>query len=150
MSKLEQTNLRHALWTGVVLMAFLGGCATNPPPEKGVAVEERTVTPGTGAATGGTTGSGVTGTSTGANPLRDPRNILSKRSVYFDLDSYAVKDEYKPLIDAHGKYLQTNRPARMTIQGNCDDRGSREYNIALGQRRADTAKRMMLLSGATD
>ena len=151
MSKLEQTNLRHALWAGVVLMAFLAGCASNPPPEKGVAVEERTIAPGTpGAGTGGTTGSGVTGTSTGANPLRDPRNILSKRSVYFDFDSYAVKDEYKPLVDAHGKYLQTNRPARMTIQGNCDERGSREYNIALGQRRADAVKRMMLLSGATD
>jgi peptidoglycan-associated lipoprotein len=150
MSKLEPTNLRHALWTGVVLMAFLAGCASNPP-EKGVAVEERTIAPGTpGAGTGGTTGSGVTGTTTGANPLRDPRNILSKRSVYFDFDAYAVKDEYKPLVDAHGKYLQTNRPARMTIQGNCDERGSREYNIALGQRRADAVKRMMLLSGATD
>jgi peptidoglycan-associated lipoprotein len=150
MSKLEQTNLRHALWAGVVLMAFLAGCASNPPPEK-VAVEERTIGAGTpGAATGGTTGSGVTGTSTGANPLRDPRNILSKRSVYFDFDSYAVKDDYKPLIDAHGKYLQTNRPGRMTIQGNCDERGSREYNIALGQRRADALKKLMILYGATE
>jgi len=76
--------------------------------------------------------------------------VLSKRSVYFDYDSYAVKDEYKPLIEAHGKYLQTTRTARMTIQGNADERGSREYNIALGQRRADTVKRMMLLYGATD
>ena len=59
-------------------------------------------------------------------------------------------DEYKPLIEAHAKYLQTTRTARMTIQGNADERGSREYNIALGQRRADTVKRMMLLYGATD
>jgi len=150
MSKLNPADLRHALWAGVVLMAFLAGCASNPTPEK-AAVEERTVAPGTsGAATSGTSGSGVSGTTTGANPLRDPRNILSKRSVYFDFDSYAVKDEYKPLVDAHAKYLQANRPARMTIQGNCDERGSREYNIALGQRRADAVKRMMLLSGATD
>ena len=76
--------------------------------------------------------------------------MLSKRSVYFEYDSYAVKDEYKPLIEAHAKYLQTNRTARMAIQGNADERGSREYNIALGQRRADTVKRMMLLLGATD
>ncbi len=123
-------------------------------PGKTAPVEEQTVaatTPGNGAATSGTTGSGVTGTpSAQGNPLHDPHSILSKRSVYFDFDSYAVKDEYKPLIEAHAKYLQTTRTARMTIQGNCDERGSREYNIALGQRRADTVKRMMQLYGATD
>jgi len=104
------------------------------------------------SSTAGTTGSAVTGSATGTqgNPLRDPRNVLSKRSVYFDYDSYAVKDEFKPLIEAHAKYLQTTRTARMTIQGNADERGSREYNIALGQRRAETVKRMMLLYGATD
>jgi len=84
------------------------------------------------------------------NPLKDPRNILSKRSVFFDYDSYAVRDEYKPLIEAHGRYLQANRNARMIVQGNCDERGSREYNIALGQRRADAVKRMMMLYGATE
>lgn len=132
---------------------FLGGCAT-PNPEKPPATDEHTVaatTPGTGTATAGTTGGGVTGTATAqGNSLHDPRSVLSKRSVYFDYDSYAVKDEYKPLIEAHAKYLQATRIARVTIQGNCDDRGSREYNIALGQRRADTVKRMMQLYGATD
>jgi peptidoglycan-associated lipoprotein len=154
MHLLNLASLRHILWTGVALAALLGGCASTPSPEK-VAVEERNVstgTPGTGAATAGTTGSGVAGTTTGTqgNPLRDPRNILSKRSVYFEYDSYAVKDEYKPLIEAHAKYLQANRTARTTIQGNCDERGSREYNIALGQRRADTVKRMLQLYGVAD
>jgi peptidoglycan-associated lipoprotein len=142
------------LWAGIAMAALLAGCASTPSPEK-VAVEERTVaavTPGAGAATAGTTGSGVAGTTAGTqgNPLRDPRNVLSKRSVYFDFDSFAVKDEYKPLIEAHAKYLQTNRTARTTIQGNADERGSREYNIALGQRRADAVKRMMQLYGVTD
>jgi peptidoglycan-associated lipoprotein len=152
MDSLNPASFRHIIWAGVALAALLGGCASTPTPEK-VAVEERTVstaTPGTGAATAGTTGSGVAGTPSQGNPLRDPRNILSKRSVYFDYDSYAVKDEFKPLIEAHAKYLQANRTARTTIQGNCDERGSREYNIALGQRRADTVKRMMQLYGVTD
>ena len=82
--------------------------------------------------------------------MRDPNNILSKRSVYFDFDSYVVRDEFKPLVEAHGRYLQSNRNARMTIQGNADERGSHEYNLALGQRRADSVKRMMTLLGATD
>ncbi|HEX8010664.1 MAG TPA: peptidoglycan-associated lipoprotein Pal [Casimicrobiaceae bacterium] len=152
MSKLKERDRRYALWASVALAALLAGCATQQTPEK-AAVEERNVAPGaaeSGAATSGTTGGAVSGTTAGVNPLRDPRNILSKRSVYFDFDSYAVKDEYKPLIDAHAKYLQANRPARMTIQGNADERGSREYNLALGQRRADAVKRMMLLDGATD
>ena len=83
-----------------------------------------------------------------ADPLKDPANILSKRSVYFDFDSSLVKDEFKPVIAAHAKYLSQNHSKRMRIEGNTDERGSREYNIALGQRRADAVKEMMRLLGA--
>ena len=85
---------------------------------------------------------------TSGNPLKDPNNILSKRSVFFDYDQYVVKDEFRPMVSAHGKYLASTPSARVTIQGNTDDRGSREYNLALGQRRADAVKQMMVLSGA--
>ena len=82
--------------------------------------------------------------------LRDPNNILSKRSVYFDYDSFVVREEFKPLVEAHAKYLQRNPTAKMTVQGHTDERGSREYNIALGQKRADAVKRMLILLGATE
>ena len=85
-----------------------------------------------------------------ANPLKDPGNILSKRSVYFDFDSSSVKDEFKPLVTAHARYLSDNRGRKIVIQGNTDERGSREYNLALGQRRSDSVKKMMMLLGATD
>ncbi len=85
-----------------------------------------------------------------ANPLTDPGNILSKRSVFFDYDSTVIKDEFKPLVTAHAQYLTRNRSARMVIQGNTDERGSREYNLALGQRRADSVKQMMMLLGAQE
>ena len=85
-----------------------------------------------------------------ANPLKDPGSILSKRSVYFDFDSTSVKDEFKPLVSAHAKYLNDNRGRRVVIQGNTDERGSREYNLALGQRRSDSVKKMMLLLGVGD
>ena len=140
----------RSYWTILAVLAVLAGCQSTPPADKGVPVEERTPD-ANAAATTGTTGTAIGGSSTGsANPLKDPRSVLSKRSVYFEYDRYDVKDEYKPLIEAHGKYLQANRGAKMTIQGNTDERGSREYNIALGQRRADTVKRMMQLYGATD
>ena len=70
--------------------------------------------------------------------------------MFFDFDSIVVKDEFRPLIEAHARYLAQNRSTRMTVQGNTDERGSREYNIALGQRRADAVKRMMTLIGAQD
>jgi peptidoglycan-associated lipoprotein len=84
----------------------------------------------------------------GASELTDPKNVLSKRSVYFDFDSAEVKDEFRSMLQAHATYLQRTPSAKMLIQGNTDERGSREYNIALGQRRADAVKRTLVLLGA--
>ncbi len=84
------------------------------------------------------------------NPL-DPRSMLNKqRSVFFDYDSAVIKDEYKPLVTAHSRFLTANRAQKITIEGNTDERGSREYNIALGQRRADSVKQMMMLLGVQE
>ena len=132
----------------------LAACSTTPKQEGGAPVDERNpAATAPGAATSGAGQGSVAGTPSQArpgNPLKDPGSILSKRSVYFDFDAYAIKDDYKSLLEAHGKYLQANRGAHLTVEGNTDERGSREYNIALGQRRADAAKRMMMLYGATE
>src|SRR4051794_22082520 len=134
----------NKLLVSALFAALLAGCASNPPPETSAPVEDRTPSAATGSGTGAATspgsGSNIGGTATpgagqGASALRDPNNILSRRSIYFDYDSDAVKDQYRPLVEAHARYLQGNRSARMTIQGNTDERGSREYNIALAQRR---------------
>ncbi|MDD5175382.1 MAG: peptidoglycan-associated lipoprotein Pal [Sterolibacterium sp.] len=82
--------------------------------------------------------------------LRDPNSILSKRSVFFDFDEYVVKAEFKPLVEAHAKLLVANPKIKMLIQGNADERGSREYNLALGQRRAEALKKMLILLGAKE
>jgi peptidoglycan-associated lipoprotein len=94
----------------------------------------------------------VTGkpSASGINPLKDPNNILSKRSVYFDFDKFEVKDEYRPVVEAHAKYLKDNPGAKMLIQGNADERGSREYNVGLGQRRSDAVKSMLKLLGVRE
>ena len=136
-----------------IAAAFLVGCQTTPekaPVEDKSAAAGSTAAGTTGAATSGTTTAGVSGTATGANPLKDPNNILSKRSIYFEFDSFAVADQYKPIIEAHAKYLAANRNAKVALQGHADERGSREYNIALGQKRADAVKRMMTLLGVQE
>jgi len=143
------------LFFGVVVLGVLAGCASQEKKEQpGAAVEDRKpsmtdVKPVKPADTGPVV-KPVVQKPVVANPLKDPGNILSKRSVYYDYDSAIVKDEFKPLVTAHARYLTQNRAAKMTIQGNTDERGSREYNIALGQRRADSVKQMMLLLGAQE
>ena len=84
------------------------------------------------------------------NPLVDPTNILSKRSIYFEFDEYAVSDKYKSMVLSHARYLRDNSNLSIRIQGNTDERGSREYNLALGQRRADSVKKVMTLAGTQD
>ena len=138
----------------VMAVSVLAGCATSTPPaEQGAAaVEDRGAAgvPPSGAQpqTDGPTSAPLAPLGVLGNPLKDPSNILSKRSVYFELDSNIVKDEFKPLVSAHARYLQQNPAAKMTIQGNADERGSREYNLALGQRRADAVRQVMQLLGA--
>lgn len=82
--------------------------------------------------------------------LRDPNNILSKRSIYFDYDKDIVKAEYKDLLAAHAKYVVSHPKAKMTLTGNTDDRGSREYNVSLGQKRSVSVKKSMNVLGAQD
>ena len=82
--------------------------------------------------------------------LRDPNNILSKRSIYFDYDKDVVKAEYKDLLAAHAKYVASHPKAKMILTGNTDDRGSREYNVSLGQKRSVSVKKSMNILGAQD
>jgi peptidoglycan-associated lipoprotein len=143
------------------MIAAIAGCASTGT-EDAAPVDDKAATAtapgtGTGTTTSGTTTApiggvaGATGSgATSAAALKDPRNILSKRNIYFDYDQFTVKDEYKAIVEAHAKYLQANRGARAIIQGNTDERGTREYNIALGQKRADAVKNLMLLLGATE
>ena len=134
----------------VAIIAALAGCKstdtqTPAPVEDRAAAEaakDSTSTRGAGA-------TGVTGTAGAMQPHRDPANMLSqKRSVYFDYDQFTIKDEYRATVEGHAKYLQSNRTLRLTLQGHTDERGTREYNIALGQKRADAVKKLRVLLGA--
>src|ERR1019366_5094241 len=100
----------------IVLVNLLAACASEKPkaPEAAAVVE--------------------------VDPLNDPASILAKRSVYYPFDVSAVQDADKPVVLAHAKYLSEHPDRKVRVEGNCDERGSNEYNLALGQRRADSVK----------
>ncbi len=132
-----------------LLAALVVGCSSTPIPEEGGApVESRNSSSG---------GTGVVPVVAGGldsrglpKELTDPKSVLSQRSIYFDLDKYEVKDEYKDLVASHAKYLVANKGFKVLLQGNTDERGSREYNLALGQKRAEAVKRSLSLLGVKE
>ncbi|MDF3010997.1 MAG: pal [Burkholderiales bacterium] len=142
--------------------ALLAACSTTPPDEQSPAgVEERGAgKPGAAKPVDQKPIASVDLTGArkdAASMLRDPNSILSKRSIYYDLDKFDVKDEYRGLVEAHAKYLRENPGSKILIQGNTDERGSREYNVGLGQRRSDLGqrrsdgvKKMLVLLGAKE
>ena len=130
-----------------LLVLLIAGCSSTPdaPEQGGAPVESRDA--GTSVTTVTTPG---IANSKLPPELTDPKSILSKRSIYFDYDKYDVKPEYKDLVTAHAKFLVSHNQFKMLIQGNTDERGSREYNLALGQKRADAIKKMLTLLGARE
>ncbi len=89
-------------------------------------------------------------TQTAFNPLNDPSNPLAKRSIYFEFNSYIVNGEYQSLLQQHAQYLKSHPQQRILIQGNTDERGTSEYNLALGQKRAEAVRRTLSLIGVAD
>ena len=134
----------------IVVASLVAACGSQEV-KKDVPVADRT-TPTTQPSrpATSTTTSPTTQPAIAANPLTDPKNILSKRSVYFDFDSNVVKDEFRPVVQAHARYMVDRKDAKIRVEGNCDDRCSREYNLALGQRRAEAVKRVMTVLGVQE
>lgn len=133
-------------------LVLLAACSTVKLDDKAAPVEDRNASSSAPAPTSGAQTGAVSSSNTSAStdPLNDPASVLAKRSVYFDLDSYSVKDEYKGVVEAHGKYLAAHPERKVVIQGNTDERGGSEYNLALGQKRAEAVRRALALAGAKD
>lgn len=144
--------MNKRLVMSALLAMMLAACSSKGVKDTPASVQDKsTSTQGAGTASTDTTKTeAITDSNVSGNPLNDPSNILYKRSVYFDFDSDAVKSEYRPLVEAHAKYLVANPGAKVVLQGNTDERGSREYNLALGQRRAVAVKKVMNIAGAQD
>jgi peptidoglycan-associated lipoprotein len=150
MNNTSTFTLRSGL-LAVIAAAALAGCSSvkldDKPP-----VESRTGTSasdlaGKGAGTGGTAQSNVASVD-----LTNGAGDVSKlgRTIYFDFDSYVVKDEYRPTIEGFAKALAADRKKHLSVEGHTDERGGREYNLALGQKRAEAVTKQLALLGASD
>lgn len=84
------------------------------------------------------------------SPPKDAAGPLSKRVIYFDYDSSAIKDEYRDIVQAHAEFLRASKEAKSVLQGHTDERGSRDYNLALGQRRAESVQQALILLGVEE
>lgn len=102
---------------------------------------------GAGSASGVTTGAATAPGNWTGNPLDNPNSPLSTRTIYFDFDTSAIRDEFYPVLRAHAEYLLSNPANNLLIEGHGDERGSREYNIALGERRAKAVQRFLEAEG---
>jgi peptidoglycan-associated lipoprotein len=140
----SQSKTLAMLVSSVVLMT---ACASKVPLEDKAKIEEKPVATTQTPADPNAVKTVNTGS---VDPLNDPKGVLAKRSVYFDFDSYVVKDDYKSVVEAHSKYLSTNKGRKILIQGNTDERGGSEYNLALGQKRAEAVRKSMSLLGVSE
>ncbi len=149
-------------WTKITLAMlpalFLIGCGTS-----GEVKDEGAAAGGAGSAESGdsatTSGVGAGGDASGSkmdgtpgfegDPLDDPNAFVAKRVVYFDFDRSDIKDDFRAIVSAHGAYLASHPNARVTLEGHADERGTREYNIALGERRTAAVKRILTVQGAS-
>ncbi|MGH6612032.1 MAG: peptidoglycan-associated lipoprotein Pal [Burkholderiaceae bacterium] len=129
----------------------LAGCSSvNLDEQKPAPIVDATATTGTTGTDPRAVASVDAQAGRGLDPFNDPNNPLSKRSIFFDFDSFVVKSEYQPVVQTHGNYLGTNKQRRVTVEGHTDERGGREYNLALGQKRAEAVKQRLMLLGVTD
>ena len=134
----------------LAIAALAAGCSSTETKTDAPVTDRSAVSQPSPSASASSTSRPTAQPAIAGNPLKDPSNILSKRSVFFDYDSNMVKDEYKGMVQAHSRYLGDKRDSKIRIEGNCDERGSREYNLALGQRRAEAVKKVMTVLGVSD
>src|ERR1700733_2506034 len=136
----------------VLSVSLAGGCSSKKPrptPTSSNAAVPADQSQTAGADASSAYGAGVVG-GTGAGVAGPSGAQLQNRTIYFDFDSSEIKSDYNALIQAHAHYLVSNPSIRVRLEGNTDDRGSREINIGLGERRAQAVRRAMLLQGVAE
>ena len=137
----------------LVSVMALGACAHKPPKDTGAAASSQVPAAGAGAEANGAAGNSAAGANAaggGVDIAGPTEGILAQRMIYFGFDSSELNPEGTALVSAHAHYLVAHSSLHVRLEGNTDERGSREYNIGLGERRAQAVRRAMLLQGVAE
>lgn len=150
--KPNKTIGASAFITAIAALLLLGGCASKKGEDSAASSGETVGSTGAGSEA---QGSGVTTVSAGSGAttqgaLGPEGSLGSQRVIYFDFDSSDIRPEYVDVIGAHGRFLGANASVRVRLEGHTDERGSREYNIGLAERRAQTVRRALALQGVQE
>jgi peptidoglycan-associated lipoprotein len=153
--------MKKQIWSVVVVCAVLSGCASGVKLDD-VPVEDRAAT-SSGAGSGSGSGVAVQGIGTGQGGAQTgmPTVVVDAKAagqgpvgvahvVFFDYDSFVIRAEARPVIASHAQFLQANKQRKASLEGHTDDRGGREYNLALGQKRADAVRQALSLLGVPE
>lgn len=137
--------LKRSLYS-LAIVALIAGCSSGTK-----------LNDGAGSGAGGMGGAGAGGSASGVAPVTIDPNAQTRqgpvgvaRIVYFDFDSYTIQPEYQSLIDGHARFLKANPSRSIAVEGHTDERGGREYNLALGQKRSEAVRRALSLLGVSD
>jgi len=136
----------------ILVAAALAACSSDPKKEAAAPVtESKVATDSSSSSSKMPEAKPLTAPMEDASPfpVKGQGGALGERSIYYAFDSYVVSDQGKPIAAAHAGFLASHAKAKVILQGNCDERGSREYNLALGSRRAESVKSLMSASGAS-
>ncbi len=131
-------------------VAFLAACegTTGTTKDDSSVTSSGSSSSSSGSATTSAAGSG-SGSGWAGHALDNPDSLLTKRTVYFEFDDSLILEQDRPILEAHAQYLSQNPGAAVTLEGHTDERGTREYNLALGERRAIGVRQYMSLLGAS-
>lgn len=140
--------MTSARFAPIVLAAVLSACATTEEQKPAAVAPQSSAASAPAPSTRPFDRPAVAGAAAKPGPSAPGRMATpAKNSVYFDFDKYDIKPEFRNVIEDQAKYLRENPSLRARIEGNADERGSREYNIALGQRRAEVVMKSLMLLG---
>ena len=135
--------LRRTIYS-LAIVALIAGCSS------GTKLNEAPVVDRSGGTGSGGAASGVAPVTIDPNAQNAQGPVGVARIIYFDFDSYTVKPEFQQLIDGHARFLKANPNRHVSIEGHTDERGGREYNLALGQKRSEAVRRALVLVGVSD
>jgi len=137
----------------LALSLLFAGCATKTgksDEDSGEGAPVSEAGQGQGMDGSAETAGAIEGGSWAGSPLDNPDSPLSSRTIFFEYDSSDIREDFRDVVIVHGEYLAANPELIITVEGHADERGSREYNISLGERRANTVRILLLAQGAVE